>query len=93
MEQANVKPELWLRRKQGSTSYRKPHAPCVFTDVERVKFMKHVAGTRTPIGYNATLTKYVGEDKLSKLKSHDYHLLLEQVLPSCIRNYLDPGPR
>ena len=77
MEQANVMHDLGLSREAGSNVYRKPHAPYVFTDAERVKFMKQISGTRTPTGYSATLTKHVGEDKLSQLKSHDYHLLLQ----------------
>jgi hypothetical protein len=69
LEQANVMHDLWLRRELGS--YKKPHAPYVFIDAERVRSMKHVFGIQTPIGYNATLTKHVGEEKLSQLKSHD----------------------
>jgi hypothetical protein len=93
MEQANVMKDLWLSREPGINLNKKPHAPYVFTDAERVKFMRQVCGTLTPLGYSATLTKHLGEEKLSQLKSHDYHLFLQQLLPACIRNYLDPGPR
>lgn len=65
MEQANFMKDLWLRREPGSTSYTKPHAPYVFTDLEHVKFLRQVSGTRTPTGYSATLTKHLGDKKLS----------------------------
>jgi hypothetical protein len=92
IEQANAMPKLWLRKEPRSTEYKKPHAPYVFTDNERVKILKHISGTFTPTRYSATLTRHMGKEKLSQLKSYDYHLLLEQILPACIRNYLDPGP-
>ena len=46
-----------------------------------------------PSGYNNSLRKHIEKDKLNALKSHDHHVLLQQIMPSTIRHILKPRPR
>ena len=85
--------EFWLRRRPNSDVYLQPKAPYVFTEEERRHFLRLVASTPVPTGYSATLRKHVGEGKLTALKSHDHHIILQQIMPAAVRNLLDPGPR
>ena len=82
---------LWLQETR--FGYVKPKAPFVFTESEKTSFMNLVSQTRVPTGYSSTLIKHIGEKKLSGMKSHDHHVLLQQILPSALRNSLKKGPR
>ena len=80
-------------RPGNSGSYIKPKAPYVFSESEKASFISLVTRTKVPSGYSSTLTKHVGEKRLAGLKSHDHHVLLQQILPAAIRNSLSRGVR
>ena len=71
----------------------KPKAPYVFSETEKSSFLSLVSSTKVPSGFSATLTKHIGEKKLSGLKSHDHHILLQQILPTSVWNSLSRGVR
>jgi hypothetical protein len=79
MESVGATPHLWLRAISGTTNYRKPQAPYVFTAEESADFTERVSTTRTPMGFSATLTKHIGEKRLVGLKSHDHHVLISNT--------------
>jgi hypothetical protein len=85
---------LHLRRQGTSSTYLKPHAPYSLKRDEGVAFRQAVSTIQTPKGYlSSSLSKYIGQNKLHGLKSHDHHVLLQQIIPACIRSFLQPGPR
>ena len=92
MAQSGKMSALHLRVGNAGT-YIKPKAPYVFTESERNSFVSLVSSTKVPSGYSSTLTKHVGERRLQGLKSHDHHILLQQILPAAIRNSLSRGVR
>ena len=85
--------ELWLRPRAHRARFFKPHAPYVLTDMERKLFVEQVSAIRTPTGYGSALGKHLKKARLSGLKSHDYHCLLQQIIPVAIRNLLQPLQR
>ena len=48
---------------------------------------------QVPSRYIATLQTHVRNGKLAGLKSHDHHVLIEQIMSAAIRHMLKPGPR
>ena len=81
MMQADRMHHLHLRLgTQGN--YLKPKAQYVFTETEKSEFLRIVSSTRVPSGYSSTLIKHIGERRLSGLKSHDHHVLIQQLLPA-----------
>ena len=52
-----------------------------------------ISQTRVTSGYSSTLTKHMGEKSLARLKSHDHHCVLQQVMPVAIRHSLSRGTR
>ena len=76
-----------------SGNYLKPRAPYVFSENEKNQFLNLITNTRVPSGYSSTLTKHIGEKRLQGLKSHDHHVLIQQLLPAVIRNCLSSGVR
>lgn len=92
MEQAGKMHHLHLRLGP-SGNYIKPKAPYTFSESEKSDFLSRVSGTRVPSGFSSTLTKHIGEKRLMGLKSHDHHILIQQILPASVRNSLTRGVR
>jgi hypothetical protein len=40
---------------------------------------------KLPTNYGASLAKHVVDKKLNSMKSRDYHMLMQQVLPLCLQ--------
>jgi hypothetical protein len=71
----------------------KPTAPYVLTNNEFKLFANTVESLKTSIGHSSSLGKHIRSKKFSALKSHDYHVLMQQLLPLAIRGLLKSGPR
>ena len=93
MEQLGIRRELWLRPRTNRQTFVKPHAPYVFTDAEKKMFIEEVSAIRTPSGYGSALGKHLKKSKFLGLKSHDYHCLIQQIVPVVSRTLLHPLQR
>ena len=93
LEQMGMHRELWLRPRPNGQTVFKPKAPYVFSDDEKKIFLDQVSAIRTPTGYGSALGKHLRKSKFQGLKSHDYHCLIQQILPVAIRNLLQPIQR
>lgn len=71
----------------------KPRAPYVLSDAEFEKFVKCIESLKTPSGYSSDLGKCLRKKNFGGLKSHDYHILMQQVMPLALRGLMEPGPR
>ena len=93
LEELGIRRELWLRPRANRQSFVKPHAPYVFTDAEKRIFIEEVSEICTPIGYGSALGKHIKKSKFQGLKSHDYHCLIQQIIPVVSRTLLQPLQR
>ena len=93
MEEVGMRRELWLRPTGNRQRVHKPHAPYVLTDAEKKLFVEEVSAIRTPTGYGSSLKKQFQKSRFFGLKSHDFHCLLQQIIPVCIRTLLQPLQR
>lgn len=93
LQHMGVRRELWLRPRANRNMFVKPHAPYVFTDAERKIFIEEVSAIRTPTGYGSALSKHLWKSKFSGLKSHDFHCLIQQIIPVLSRTLLQPFER
>jgi hypothetical protein len=70
-------------------SYIKPFAPYVMIEIEKKVFIQIISTLKTPTNYARNLKHRVQKDgKLKGFKAHDYHILMQQVLPLCLRNLM-----
>lgn len=90
LEETGQRRELWLRPRANRLRFHKPHAPYVLTDAERKIFVDDVSAIRTPTGYGSALGKHLKTERFMGLKSHDYHCLLQQIIPVVVRTLLQP---
>lgn len=98
LKQQNVFKHLWIqetRNADGTTGDGiKPSAPYCLKPAEVTKFLKVLSTLKVPTDFSSNLAKCVtAKKKLSGLKSHDYHQLMQQVLPLAVMGLLDEGPR
>lgn len=52
--------------------------------------MDEVSAIRTPTKYESAFGKHLKKARFYGLKSHDYHCVLQQIIPIAIRNLLQP---
>jgi len=77
MEEVGICPWLWLQRK--GSNFVKPIAPFVFNPHEIHEILEVVASIKAPTGYVATFKTHVAKRKLSAMKNHDHHIMIQQI--------------
>jgi hypothetical protein len=77
-------------KKTAKGNLTRPWAPYCLMMIERKEILKWLKKLKFPDRY-ATNIKWainVGTSKLNGLKSHDYHIIMERLLPVMLRGYL-----
>ncbi|KAF7150464.1 hypothetical protein RHSIM_Rhsim02G0050400 [Rhododendron simsii] len=79
---------------QGTRTYLPP-APYTLSKAEKQIFCKRLFDLKLPDGYSSNIGNCVSMDelKVAGLKSHDYHVLMRQLLPVALKGLLPKGPR
>ena len=88
MQQMGIRPQLWLQEGARNRLYLLD-APYVLSAEDRREFMDTLRSIKTPSCYVSTLHSRISNGKLRGLKSHDYHILMQQIIPVCLRNVGD----
>ncbi|XXG77568.1 hypothetical protein AAC387_Pa08g1698 [Persea americana] len=85
----NIRPKLHLRSRSNGRGYEKPPASYTLAPKERDGFFEYLKSIKYPNGYAANLSRCVTSKngKLSGLKSHDCHVLLQRLLPIGMRGH------
>ncbi|XP_013695049.2 uncharacterized protein LOC106399125 [Brassica napus] len=93
LEHLGIRKDLHPRAK-GKRTYL-PAAPWSLSKSEKKVFCKRLSDFKGPDGYCSNISRGVSveECKVSGLKSHDYHVLMQQLLPVAVRGLLPKGPR
>jgi hypothetical protein len=66
-----------------------PDAPYVLSREDKMQFLKNLKNLRCPTRYVSNLYNRIADGKMRGLKSHDYHVMLQQLLPVCLQNLGD----
>jgi len=70
----------------------KPTAPYVLSDSEFLVFVTYIESLKTPMEYSLDLGKNLRKKIFGGLKSHNYHILMQQILPLVLRDLMEPSP-
>ena len=83
-----IRKELHL--KPHGNGFLEPRSSYMLTLEERKIFCRFLKSVKFPDGYASNISKCVRENegKISGLKTHDCHVLLQQLLPVVIRKFL-----
>lgn len=94
MQRQNIRPHLRLTPSpKNPNKMVKSVASYVFSDTEFKLFVGCIESLKTPIGYSSDLSKHLRKKNFGGMKLHDYHVLLQQILPLALRNLMQPGMR
>jgi len=89
MKEANIRPELHPVEDGRSGLTLLPTAPYVMSKSEKTMFIQNIRELKTPSNYVGQLSKKITADgELRGLKSHDYHILMQHIMPLCLRTLL-----
>ncbi|GKC24587.1 hypothetical protein Tco_1026737, partial [Tanacetum coccineum] len=88
-----VKPELFAMQDEDKTTL--PLAGYTLTNAEKDIFCETLHNIKVPEGYCSNFSSLVNlkDRKLIGLKSHDYHMLMQEFLPIAIRSIMHPPIR
>jgi hypothetical protein len=81
MQEQGIRRELWLAPSQnGRDLYHVPRASYILTAIERTIVLDIIKNLKTPSNYMGTIAKCIEDRKLRYMKSHDFHVLMHQVI-------------
>jgi len=89
MRVRGIRPHLHLVPNADGRTFFKPDAPYVLTREERQAFLASVKELKFPTNYVGALSSRIEDGKFRGMKTHDFHILLQQVMPLCLRNICD----
>nr|GEZ67143.1 hypothetical protein [Tanacetum cinerariifolium] len=90
LAELGIKPELFARQEEDKTTL--PSAGYTLTNAEKDIFYETLSNIRVPQGYcskNFSMVR-LKDRKLIGLKSHDYHMLMQEFLPIAICSIMHP---
>lgn len=90
LQEMNIRKELHPQKKPNDKYYL-PAASYTMSKKEKQQFCKVLHDLKVPDGYSGNISRCVNvsQGKISGLKSHDCHVLIQQLLPLALR-YLLP---
>ena len=93
LEDMKIRNELYPEMR--GTRFYLPAAPHTITKTEKKIFCERLAHLKLPDGYSSNIGNCISleECKIMGLKSHDCHVLLQQLLSVGLRRLLPKGPR
>ncbi len=65
----------------------------ILTNVEFDVFATIIKNMKTPSSPVFTMAQYIKHKTFKGIKSQDYHVLMQQILPLALRGLLDPRPQ
>nr|GEV41877.1 hypothetical protein [Tanacetum cinerariifolium] len=93
LAELGIKPELFVRQEEDKTTL--PPAGYTLTNAKKDIFCETLSNIRVPQGYCSNFSSLVSlkDRKLISVKSHDYHMLMQEFLPISIRSIMHPPTR
>ena len=94
LQRRGIQRHLWLTAnpKRGRKML-KPAATYVLSNAEFQTFGDTVESLKTLTGYSSAFGKHIQKKIFGALKSHDYHVLMQQVMPLALHGLLKSRPR
>nr|GEW80073.1 hypothetical protein [Tanacetum cinerariifolium] len=88
LAELGIKPELFARQEEYKTTL--PPAGYTLTNAEKDIFCEMLCNIKVPQGYCSNFSSLVSikDRKLIGLKSHDYHMPMQEFLPIAIRSVM-----
>lgn len=94
MQREGIRQHLWMVKDPDNNSRMlKPKANYVLTPKEFDTFCTRLENLKVPTDYCSELGSHIRNRKFGALKSHDYHILMQTLLPMALRGLMDQNTR
>ena len=94
LELSNTKQQLWPIVDERTSTIRTNPAQYIIPQEKRKIFIGRIKNIRTPTGFGANLNNaFTRNDRVSRLKSHDFYNILRFHIPIAIRGLTTPSVR
>ncbi len=89
MEDQNIHPHLWLSRNpQNPMWWMLPHANFVLLKWDLSIFQAWFDSLKVPSDYSSSMAIHLSMGRLGGMKAHDWHVLMQQFLPLCLKGLM-----
>lgn len=90
LKKIGIRPQLWLVENKKTKKAIMPQATYTVYPQKKAEVFQWLRNVKYPHGYVGNIVRCVKtrENKITGLKTHDYHVLLHRLLPMVIRPYL-----
>lgn len=87
LEGRQLREHLWLCEiSLGSNKFVMPEAKYVLSDFNKRTFFQTLKALKNPSRYVSNIRRRIEKGKLRGLKSHNFHVIMQQILPVYVRN-------
>ena len=94
MQREGIRKHLWMTRDPNNPSRMvKPVANYVLTTKEFDIFCSRLEKLKVPTGYCSEIGTHIRNRKFGALKSHDYHILMQTLMPMALRGLMEKNTR
>ncbi|GJU77932.1 hypothetical protein Tco_1275002 [Tanacetum coccineum] len=89
LKNLGIRSELWLDQNKNEKC-SKPQAKYSFTPENRKKFCQFIKEVKLPDGFGSNFKHKAtdNDSNITGLKSHDYHIMMQRLLPYGLQQYL-----
>ena len=94
MQREGIRPHLWMVRDPNDNSRMlKLAANYVLSPKEFNIFCDRLEKIKVPSGYCSEISCHIRNRKFGALKSHDYHILMQSLIPLALRGLMEQNTR
>ena len=94
MQREGIRKHLWMvKDPKNSARMLKPVANYVLTAKEFDIFCTRLENLKVPSNYCSEIGSHIRNKKFGALKSHDYHILMQTLMPLALRGLMEPNTR
>jgi hypothetical protein len=84
----HIQLHLWLQVGVVDYTFIKPTLSYVLTNEEKKRFIQIIETLKTPTHYVSSFKKIIKDRDLKGMKSHDYHIMMQEILPLCMQHLM-----
>ena len=94
MRELGIHRNQWMQTDPASGKQVKPTAPFILDKAEKMNFLKTLKNLKLPSGFSTNLSNIVSLDPtcLLVMKSHDYHVIMQYLLPVLLQHAFPSHP-
>ncbi|XP_060182233.1 uncharacterized protein LOC132611890 [Lycium barbarum] len=88
LKDMKIRPSLWPQYRASGRAYLPP-TYFTMTSNEKELFYEVLQNTKFPYGYSSNISRWIRKRKISRLKTHDCHVIMQELLPLALRRSKD----